>query len=771
VKAGDINSLESSYDYSTSTYLYENRLTFVNSLTAKDYKNNTLNNNDWAKPNSTVHFSGLRVVYYGTTNIYPINSDFDVHVINNESQAWNDTSSSGRNIAIDITTTDATNTGDMYIFSIINIPTGGADLSNTSFTIKTDKIPPVINYLTSTTYPDNTVAYDVTTGTFNWSATDNESGIKGIWYLLDNTSNTSNDLVITNGTNTNAGTATITDIANGIWYLHLVVEDNCDNVSSTSYMFKVDAGIPDIVAITGLYNNVWQNIDGGPVISWTNPNSLTGDTYYITTDGTTPSSSNYQYTTTTNTYDLPTQVEGKTTIKAIDENGKGIYSIARTFTIKYDITAPIISSVTSDTYPNSSVTYTTSTGTFTWSVTDDLSGVKGVWYLLDNSNTTSSDAVISNGTSVLGSSLTLSNIDNGTWYLHLAAQDNCENTSISSYSFKIDVPTEGNKNPDELGIVSKIVQSIPISDQASQNITAATLAVITVTPAVSVGLGSSYMIASIIKFFSGLLVFFKIGHKKRNCGLVYDSTTKEPIRNVVVRFYNIEGALAATEVTNVYGIFETGLNSGEYRIMVQASGYKFPTSLIAGDKDLPYENIYRGEAFNYDSSIGVDFSIPMDPLDKNMPEYAGTVVKNWLSNSLVILSNILIIFGFVFSVVSYLKVTNILNLVLLLLYVTLLIVNFILSRENRYGFGTVKDTEGNLEKNFTLGLMETQFGTISAKRISNSKGKYRFIVPGGAYKLVSLDSSYDLANNDLDINTKEGKITSIAKDIVITRRV
>jgi hypothetical protein len=808
VRAIDKLAAASVYDYTSSTYRYENRLIFTNSLVAKDYNNMNLNSGDWTRANSSLYFSGVRVVYYGTTNVYPPDSDFDVYTINNESQSWTDANSSGRDIAITATTPDLTSLGDTYAFSITNIPSGGSDLSNTSFDIKTDKIAPIIYYLNSSTYPDGSLTYQATTGTFSWSVADNESGIKGIWYLLDNNNGTSTEIVKGSGTQTTLGTVTISDIANGIWYFHLMAEDNCGNKSLATYMFTVGANIPDIVAVIGLYNNVWQNIDGGPVISWTDPNSPSGDTYFITTNGTTPSASNYRYTTVNPTYDLPTQNEGVTIIKVIDKDGNGVYSIARSFTIKYDITAPTLSPISSSTYPDSSTTYNVSTGLFNWTVTDALSGVRGVWYLVDNYTTATASSILSNGIKASSNEgISVTNIENGSWYLHIVAQDNCGNTSLAQdYHFVVNI-SDGNNNPggdgddgggDDGGgnnggsveqpdnnnepssntivnnivsTISDVVKSIPVSEQTAQNVTTTALAVVTVTPVVSAGLGSSYTIAAIVKFFSGLLVFFKIGHKKRNIGVVYDSLTKEPLRNVVVRFYTPEGKLMATEVTNVYGIFETLLENGRYKIVAQANGYKFPTSIVLGNTDSPYENIYRGEVFDYDSSTGVDLSIPIDPLNKAMPEYVGVKTKSLLFAIFNVISNILVFGGFAFSIISYIKDSSIINLVLLLFYLVLLVINIVLMTQNRYKFGTVKDMDGKAEHNVAIGLMETQFDTIYAKRVSSAKGKYRFIVPGGTYKLVSLDPVYDITSNEsLEISTKEGKITSISMDIIVLKR-
>ncbi len=322
-----------------------------------------------------------------------------------------------------------------------------------------------------------------------------------------------------------------------------------------------------------------------------------------------------------------------------------------------------------------------------------------------------------------------------------------------------------------ISTVTNIVKTLPISEKASQNITAATLALVAVTPAVSIGLGSSYAIASMARLFSIFFAFFGLGKKKRNCGLVYDSVTKEPINNAVVRIYGTDGILIATEVTNAYGLFETAIESGQYNIKVQSNKHVFPSTLIMGAQDLPYENIYIGGDFNYDATSTISYSIPMDPLEKSFVTYGKTIAKNRLINLATLLLNLLMMEGLVFSLISYIKNTTTLNLVLLITYVLIVILGIIIRTQGKYKFGTVRDLAGNTCAKVQIGLIEADFNTIYAKRVTNEKGKYRFIVPGGNYKLVSLDPRYELVDSsDVISGKKRNKLMIVSKNIRVIRR-
>ena len=444
VKAVDIDAASSAYDYTASTYTYENRLDFTGTVTAVDDESNNIPESSWTPASFSVTFSGIKVVFFGTTDIYPNDSDFNVMLVNDSASEWYDNTSSGENISIAATTSATTNTNDEYIFSIINIPAGGSDASATSFFLKTDNTVPVISSLTSSTHPTQTTWYTSSDITISWSATDNQSGIYKSWRLIDKVETQTNEYIQANGTEVAASgtysttlpsegtwyihllvedneglittqtfkimidslapifssitstthpsqtiwysnkTAIITwnttdtssnveavwrlldqtstrssaevlasgvqaqanmtwttpDLTSGTWYLHLVAKDSAEQTTYAKYTLKIDLSTPDIIAVTGNNNGVWQNTNSGPIISWTDPNSLSDNIFYITNNGTNPTSSNYAYTTTSPTYDLPNQGEGETIIKVRAITTAGIYSIVRSFTIRYDSAPP-----------------------------------------------------------------------------------------------------------------------------------------------------------------------------------------------------------------------------------------------------------------------------------------------------------------------------------------------------------------------------------------------------------------------------------------------
>lgn len=342
IKAIDSKSAASTESYLEDTYKYESRLTLLGTLTVTDKNTAAISSESWTYANSNLLFSGLKVVYNNTSDIYPYDTDFDVKISDNLSNSWIDTISSGDNASIVTLTPDSTNTNIVYTLSIINIPTGGSDVSGEiTFTAKTDKTSPSLGTLNNSIYTTSSNWYSSSSNAFTWSGSDTESGLKDYWYLVDTDANTTANTILTKGTKVVISSTTINNITNGISYFHLIARDNTENISDvTTYTLKRDSNRPDIVNVNGLYNGVWQNRNSGPVISWTNPQSPSNDTFYITNDNSEPSSSNYTYMTSSSSYDLPDQGEKETIINVRAQNGAGTYSTSRSFIIRYDKSAP-----------------------------------------------------------------------------------------------------------------------------------------------------------------------------------------------------------------------------------------------------------------------------------------------------------------------------------------------------------------------------------------------------------------------------------------------
>lgn len=69
-------------------------------------------------------------------------------------------------------------------------------------------------------------------------------------------------------------------------------------------------------------------------------------------------------------------------------------------------------------------------------------------------------------------------------------------------------------------------------------------------------------------------------------------------------------------------------------------------------------------------------------------------------------------------------------------------------------------------------MRELEFDTIYSKRVSDQNGKYRFILPGGKYRLEILNSNYELVETDNDtFEIKDGSLYIVKENIVVRRKV
>ena len=88
----------------------------------------------------------------------------------------------------------------------------------------------------------------------------------------------------------------------------------------------------------------------------------------------------------------------------------------------------------------------------------------------------------------------------------------------------------------------------------------------------------------------------------------------------------------------------------------------------------------------------------------------------------------------------------------------------------RRNWGYVKNTNRETVSGIEIGLIEKEFGTLYAKRVTDDKGRYRFIVPSGKYELVLLTTGLSLVDFDKEIiEVKKDRVKVIKKNLTLSR--
>lgn len=319
-------------------------------------------------------------------------------------------------------------------------------------------------------------------------------------------------------------------------------------------------------------------------------------------------------------------------------------------------------------------------------------------------------------------------------------------------------------------ITSALDDTIGQLDSEDLNIITTTTTVVTVTTAVAVvagGIGSiPYFL---LQLFLNILSLFGFGKGKKPIGFVYDSVTKEPVSQAIVRIFNEENRMVWSDVTDSKGYFSAKLESGKYRIVARAPMYKFPSSVVFGGEDYPLTNVYHGEAFVVRGEEDINYAVPLDPIEASKLRVWWESIWGRVKYIVTVLHVILFLVGVTFAFYTYYVTPSFLSLLVLLLFVPTFF--FILRNifVNRDRYGVVYDRERNRLEGIVIGLRESEFDKIIAKRVSDRRGRYRFLVEEGRYYLEILGTTYKVENiqGGNEIYTK--KEVMIDRDITISK--
>ncbi len=271
----------------------------------------------------------------------------------------------------------------------------------TTIYLRIDTVAPKINNLSGPSGWTNT-----TSPAFAWNGSDNESGIAGYYYALDNgteifTENTSITLTMASGNHT----------------FSLRAIDNV-NLSSSSAMleFWIDTGLPNVTITSG--PSGWTKITA-PSFAWKGSDNLSGiKGYYFRYDNTSWGYTDLTYTT------LPVLGDGNHTfyVRALDNAGNIGNSDSRTFMID---TVPPLLNITE----GPSGWTNNSSPTFTWNGSDNSSGIAAYYYSIDSNPETFT--VLTN--------TSFTNLTEGAHIFRVTAADNAGVNSTASRSFSVDI--------------------------------------------------------------------------------------------------------------------------------------------------------------------------------------------------------------------------------------------------------------------------------------------------------------------------------------------
>ncbi len=127
---------------------------------------------------------------------------------------------------------------------------------------------------------------------------------------------------------------------------------------------------------------------------------------------------------------------------------------------------------------------------------------------------------------------------------------------------------------------------------------------------------SSAVAVKILTLVNSVLKFLGLKKTKRFWGIVYDSVSKQPLDPVIVKLLYADGREIESCVTDIMGRYGFLAAPGKFKIFARKTNYIFPSTVVTGERDGIFENIYRGEFFTLSGDLEVVApNIPMDPVN------------------------------------------------------------------------------------------------------------------------------------------------------------
>lgn len=252
----------------------------------------------------------------------------------------------------------------------------------------------------------------------------------------------------------------------------------------------------------------------------------------------------------------------------------------------------------------------------------------------------------------------------------------------------------------------------------------------------------SYYLQYIIWYFAifGGLV------RSLNWSTVYNSVTKKPVANAIVRIYK-DGRLYLTLISDVNGIIKTTLVSGIYKFVVIKPGYHFPSNLYPLRVDRGFRNLYYGEEIHISKkSEEVYVCIPLDPDDKSITLSPLSRSYSEAYSTLFLLNPFLSVVFAIAQIIIW--PDNLIGWTALLISLAIIALQRYFRNRTKLRRGKVNDSLGKPVEGIRIDLYEAEWNKFVDSTITNSKGEYEFVLPAKNYYLIIDNPEYRLVGED-----------------------
>jgi hypothetical protein len=320
--------------------------------------------------------------------------------------------------------------------------------------------------------------------------------------------------------------------------------------------------------------------------------------------------------------------------------------------------------------------------------------------------------------------------------------------------------------------VTKIIQREIIEDPRVIK-TARNVAVPAATAVSTVVVATAVQATNIVSYLYFIITqpILLIGRRKRKeFGTVYNGLSKLPIDLAIVRIFRTNGKLVRTSVTDKQGRFAFLIEEGEYRIEATKPGFKFPSDFTVGRKeDGRYLDIYHGEPIVVGKEGAViAVNIPLDPVEKiqtNRRVIMGELGRKL--QSFMALASV----GFTLIIMAVYRQPYLIIMALIQMALYFMFKRLARPPQSK-NWGIIYDEATKRPLSYAIArIIETQYNKVLESRVTDSKGRYNFLVGNNRYFVSVERAGYETKRTaEIDMSQTESGGAVISIDIPLTQK-
>lgn len=257
--------------------------------------------------------------------------------------------------------------------------------------------------------------------------------------------------------------------------------------------------------------------------------------------------------------------------------------------------------------------------------------------------------------------------------------------------------------------------------------------------------------------------------KGKPVGVVYDSITREPIKDVLVSLVR-KDQVKQQCITDKLGVFKLLPDDYKYKIECWKSGYEFPSKVVKTSKDDIFKIVYLGGEIKIPKKEKLSIGVPID-YDGKRESNMWYWILDFFMDIIRFVNPILLIIGIFVALSLNIIYETSWYYIFVVIYIMLLAKTFGFLNMNRKGWGTVRDEDGKKIPDVMVGIENPKFAKLVDKRKTDEKGRYRFVVPAGSYEIKLLEKKYKIASGgeSIKVEYSKGRRIEVVPTITVTR--